>query len=112
MLAFTDEVHNCLLTADALSIETPSTTLAFGFALPCLTSHTVNPTGPTLSDDHKTVLGIPLQSYLDQMLVGIMLSDGTLVKKYVNGGTYLQLAQSIIHLPYLTYVHALYVAGG
>lgn len=110
MLAFTDEVLNSsLLVSNEPPLTDAVITLAFSVTMPCLTLP--SSLGPTISSDHKTVLGIPTQSYLEQMLVGIMLSDGTLVKKYLNGGTYLQLAQSIIHLPYLTHVHALYLAG-
>lgn len=30
----------------------------------------------------------PLSDYLSQMMTGLLLSDGTLVKKYAGGGTY------------------------
>ena len=107
-LAFTDEVLNLLLSAssrleiltfDVFSINPLSVSLSL-LSVPV-----------AISDDNKTVAGIPLNDYLEQMLVGVLLSDGTLVKKYVNGGTYLQLAQSVIHLPYLAHVHSLFVAA-
>lgn len=62
--------------------------------------------------DSPKVENIPADEYVQQMLVGLLLSDGTLVKKYVGGGTYFQMAQSIIHLPYIVHVHALFFAGG
>lgn len=34
--------------------------------------------------------------YLMQVITGLILSDGSLVKKYTGGGTYLKFAQSII----------------
>jgi CRISPR/Cas system-associated protein endoribonuclease Cas2 len=39
-----------------------------------------------------------------EVMSGIILSDGTLVKKYKTGGTYLKLAQSIINTGYLMFV--------
>ena len=39
-------------------------------------------------------------SYLMEVLTGVILSDGSLVKKYQNGGTYLKFAQSVIHTGY------------
>lgn len=72
--------------------------------------------GPTLSEDGTSVVGtdfnITLKDYFEQMLVGLMLSDGTLTKKYVGGNAYYQMAQSIIHLPYITHVHSLFLACG
>ena len=61
-----------------------------------------------LGPDNKT----PLVGYIMQMITGLLLSDATLVKKYANGGTYLQLAQSVIHGPFIVFVHNLmYTAG-
>lgn len=54
----------------------------------------------------------PLSEYIDQMKTGLLLSDGTLVKKYQNGGTYFQMAQSIIHKGFICHVHSLYLAAG
>lgn len=48
-------------------------------------------------NDGTKVEHIPADEYVQQMLVGLLLSDGTLVKKYVGGSTYFQMAQSIIH---------------
>lgn len=100
MLASTDEVLNLLSSA-----------LDSSLIYPLSVSCSLLPVPVALSNDNKSVAGIPLHNYLEQMLVGVLLSDGTLVKKYVNGGSYLQLAQSIIHLPYLAHVHSLFVAA-
>jgi hypothetical protein len=40
----------------------------------------------------------------DQMITGLLLGDGSLVKKYLNGGTYFKFAQGLLHLPYLIHV--------
>ena len=68
----------------------------------------------TLSDrvkygpDRKT----PLLDYVYQMMTGLLLSDGTLVKKYIGGGTYFQFAQSIIHSPFIILIHSLFYLAG
>jgi hypothetical protein len=54
----------------------------------------------------------PLSEYLSQMMTGLLLSDGTLVKKYVGGGTYFQFAQSIIHTPFILLVHSVFYLAG
>ena len=54
----------------------------------------------------------PLAEYLSQMMTGLLLSDGTLVKKYVGGGSYFQMAQSIIHAPFLVVVHSVFYLAG
>jgi LAGLIDADG DNA endonuclease family len=51
-------------------------------------------------------------NYIQQMLVGLLLSDGTLVKKYVGGNAYFQMAQSIIFLSYITWVHSFFFNSG
>lgn len=61
-----------------------------------------------LGPDGKT----PLSEYLPQMMTGLLLSDGTLVKKYVGGGTYFQFAQSIIHAPFAILVHSVFYLAG
>lgn len=40
-------------------------------------------------------------SFLQQMMTGNLLGDGSLVKKYVGGGTYFKIAQSAMHAEYL-----------
>jgi hypothetical protein len=54
----------------------------------------------------------PLNSYVQQMITGLILSDGTLVKKYQGGGTYFQMAQSIIFKSFIFYVHSLFFTAG
>lgn len=54
----------------------------------------------------------PLLDYVYQMMTGLLLSDGSLVKKYVGGGTYFQFAQSIIHQPFIVLVHSLFYLAG
>ena len=39
-----------------------------------------------------------------EVLTGVILSNGSLVKKYKNGGTYLKFAQSVIHTGYFMWV--------
>ena len=63
-----------------------------------------------MPDANGLIRNIPLMEYVQQILVGILLSDGTLVKKYRN--VYFQMAQSIINLQYLVYVHSLMYAVG
>lgn len=46
------------------------------------------------------------------MMTGLLLSDDTWVKKYQGGATYFQMAQSIIHTPFIVLVHSLFYAGG
>ena len=46
------------------------------------------------------------------MMTGLLLSDGTLVKKYIGGGTYFQFAQSIIHSPFIILIHSLFYLAG
>jgi hypothetical protein len=73
-----------------------------------------NPIRSTLPDhvkygpDGKT----PLLDYVYQTMTGLLLSDGTLVKKYIGGGTYFQFAQSIIHSPFIILVHSLFYLAG
>jgi LAGLIDADG DNA endonuclease family len=50
-----------------------------------------------LGPDGKT----PLSDYINQALVGLLLGDGTLVKKYKGGGTYFKYSQSTVHSEYL-----------
>jgi hypothetical protein len=51
--------------------------------------------------------------YLKQVLTGVIMSDGSLVKKnYKSGGTYLKLAQSTINVGYITFVFNLFYTHG
>ena len=54
----------------------------------------------------------PLPIYLKQGIIGILLGDGTLVKKYKGGGTYFQYAQGEIHHSYLLFVFNLFSKAG
>lgn len=49
---------------------------------------------------------------LDQVMVGLLLGDGTLVKKYTGGGTYFKFAQGMIHFDYLQHVFDLFKSAG
>lgn len=109
MLVFIDEVLNSGLLTQFLVLTSSAGYLLTTYLLCNKLSNPLEPI--TLSEDRSTVRGIPLEEHLKQMLVGIMLSDGTLVKKHAGGNTYFQMAQSIIHLPYLTHVHSLFVAA-
>ena len=51
-------------------------------------------------------------SYLMEVLTGVILSDGSLVKKYKNGGTYLQFAQSVINTGYFMSVFNIFANQG
>lgn len=50
--------------------------------------------------------------FLQQALVGLLLGDGSLVKKCAGGGTYFKFAQSIIHRGYLMHVFQLFQEQG
>ncbi len=50
--------------------------------------------------------------YLKQAIVGLLLGDGSLIKKYVNGGTYFKFAQSDGHVDYLNHVFNLFKDKG
>jgi len=52
------------------------------------------------------------KDYLEQVMVGLMLGDGTLVKKYKGGGTYFKFAQGTIHYGYLLHVFNLFREAG
>ena len=51
-------------------------------------------------------------SYLMEVLTGVILSDGSWVKKYQNGGTYLKFAQSVIHTGYFMSVFNIFANHG
>lgn len=78
-------------------------------AFPCaesvLTLFSITPLIP-LSNDAKP------DNYLDQTMVGLMLGDGTLVKKYAGGSTYFKFAQGLINSGYLNHVFQLFKEAG
>lgn len=43
------------------------------------------------------------------MIIGLILGDGTLVRKYEKGNTYFQQAQSLIHMAYIHHVFNIFV---
>jgi hypothetical protein len=49
------------------------------------------------------------KEYFNQMIIGLILGDGTLVKKYEKGNTYFQYAQSQIHMAYIHHVFNIFV---
>lgn len=51
-------------------------------------------------------------SVLSQIMTGILLGDGSLVKKYVGGGTYLKHAQGLVHWPYLLHLFKVFKDAG
>jgi hypothetical protein len=51
-------------------------------------------------------------TFFQQVMVGLLLGDGTLVKKYTGGGTYFKFAQSVIHSGYLLHVFSLFNEQG
>jgi len=51
-------------------------------------------------------------SFLMEVLTGVILSDGSLIKKYKNGGTYLKFSQSVIHTGYFMVVFNLFANHG
>ena len=55
---------------------------------------------------------ITLESYEKEMRTGLLLSDGTYVKKYENGGTYFQIAQSVKFAPFLFHVFEIQAQAG
>ena len=52
--------------------------------------------------------GSPNASYVEQAMTGMLLGDGSLVKKYKGGGTYFKFTQSEVHLDYLNHVFSLF----
>lgn len=52
------------------------------------------------------------KSYVNQAMTGLLLGDGSLVKKYVGGGTYFKFCQSTIHTEYLNHVFNLFKKVG
>lgn len=70
--------------------------------------NSTNSSSGLLGPDNLT----PLPSYLKQGMIGILLVDGTLVKKYKGGGTYFQYAQGEVHFPYLLHVFNLFSKAG
>lgn len=46
------------------------------------------------------------------MRTGLLLSDGTYVKKYENGGTFFQIAQSVKFAPFLFHVFEIQAQAG
>ncbi len=50
--------------------------------------------------------------YLRQAIVGLLLGDGSLVKKYRGGGTYFKFAQGDSHVNYLNHVFDLFKQRG
>jgi len=51
-------------------------------------------------------------SFLMEVVTGVILSDGSLIKKYKNGGTYLKFSQSVIHTGYFMVVFNLFANHG
>jgi hypothetical protein len=43
--------------------------------------------------------GLPLNSYLEQVIIGLILGDGTLVKKYESGNTYFKYSRNCLPKP-------------
>jgi hypothetical protein len=50
----------------------------------------------------------PSEDFVKQAMVGLLLGDGSLVKKYIGGGTYFKYTQSVIHSSYLYHVFNLF----
>lgn len=73
----------------------------FSHTATLLAGHTqASPTPPTNTVMEGVKGESDNNSYLMEVLTGVILSDGSLVKKSQNGGTYLQFAQSVIHTGY------------
>ena len=51
-------------------------------------------------------------TYLMEVLTGVLLSDASLVRKYQNGGTYLKFDQSVIHIGYFMLVFNIFANQG
>ncbi len=56
------------------------------------------------SEDH--------QKYLDQAMVGLLLGDASLVKKYEGGSTYFKFTQGLLNFGYLQHVFDLFKHAG
>lgn len=46
------------------------------------------------------------------MIIGLILGDGTLVKKYANGNTYFQYAQGLVHADYIKHIFDIFSISG
>jgi len=68
-------------------------------------------TNESNTKDHPLITG-DSDSHLMEVLTGVILSDGSLVKKYKNGGTYLKFSQSVIHTGYFMLVFNLFANQG
>lgn len=49
--------------------------------------------------------------YINQMIIGLILGDGTLVKKYEKGNAYLKYTQSLSHIDYIQHIFNLLVSA-
>jgi hypothetical protein len=70
------------------------------------------PRSPDLLRRESNDSGNNSDSYLFQVLFGVILSDGSLVKKYETGGTYLKFAQSIINTGYMMFIFNIFAERG
>ena len=80
-----------------------SNAILFSIPLARLKTNEFNTKDPSNGDSY---------SYLMEVLTGVILSDGSLVKKYKNGGTYLKFSQSVIHTGYFMVVFNLFANQG
>ena len=49
------------------------------------------------------------EEYFNQMIIGLILGDGTLVRKYEKGNTYFKFAQSLSHIDYIQHNFNIFV---
>jgi hypothetical protein len=68
----------------------------------------------TFSNEIETIYykGIPLNFYLEQVIIGLILGDGSLVKKYENGNAYFKYSHGVNQFEYLNFVFDLFVKAG
>ena len=52
---------------------------------------------------------IPKAEYFNQMIIGLILGDGTLGRKYEKGYTYFKYTQSLIHIDYIHHIFNIFV---
>ena len=66
--------------------------------------------GITIKNKIKVIPDTNVPDYIKQAIIGLLLGDGTLVKKYsgIKAGTYFKFAQGEVHYSYLLHVFDLF----
>lgn len=98
MFLFIGGDHNLMVTLSLPSLEH---SIAFCSIIPLIPFSKLSADNDA---DHRT--------YVDQAMVGLLLGDGSLVKKYMGGSTYFKFAQGLINSDYLHHIFDLFKQAG